>query len=190
MSIIFVVDQRSGTAYRIDFATLVSLVKGTSITSLADSEQFIEFRLSERMNIRFESGEDEGPVQISLFSTLNADEVPPTRVQLINDGEEPTAARVERRLHSLRQVYAITLMLDAGRGAELAVTLLENPDVDLEQSLLREDEQLYLREAGSSNECEPGRKSNNKRWNDRETSESLNFRRHSIRSETRTARPP
>ena len=157
MSIIFVVDQRSGTAYRIDFATLVSLVKGTSITRVSpNSEQFIEFRLSERMNIRFESGEDEGPVQISLFSTLNADEVPPTRVQLINDGEEPTAARVERRLHSLRQVYAITLMLDAGRGAELAVTLLENPDVDLEQSLLREDEQLYLREAGSSNECERG----------------------------------
>ena len=149
MSIIFLVEPRSGTAYRIDFSTLVSLIKGTSITSLADSDEFIEFGLSERMNIRLENGEDDGPVQISLFSTLNVDDVSPVRLQLINDGEAPAAALVERRLRGLRQVYAITLMLDAGRGEELATVLLENPDADLEQSLLRDDERLYLQEAGS-----------------------------------------
>ena len=75
------------------------------------------------MNIRLENGEDDGPVQISLFSTLNVDDVSPVRLQLINDGEAPAAALVERRLRGLRQVYAITLMLDAGRGEELATVL-------------------------------------------------------------------
>lgn len=149
MSIIFVVEPRDGSTYRIDFSTLVELVKGTSITSLADSEQFIEFGLSERMNIRFESGKNGGPVQISVFSTLNADDIPPVRLQLINDGEEPAAWLVEKRLHSLRQVYAITLLLDTGRGEELAAALLKDSDIDLERTLLRSDELLYLQEAGS-----------------------------------------
>lgn len=75
MSVIFVIEPRHGSGYRIDFSALVDLIKGTSITSLADSDQFIEFWLSERMNIRFESGESGGPVQVSLFSTLNPDEM-------------------------------------------------------------------------------------------------------------------
>jgi hypothetical protein len=150
MSVIFVTEPRVlGSAYRIDFPTLVEIIKGTSITSLADSEQFIEFGLSERMNIRFESGQNGGPVQIGLFFTLNPDDVLPARLRLINDGEEPTAFLVEKRLHSLRQVYAITLLLEAGRGAELAATLLKDANADLEQTLLVPDEWLYLQEAGS-----------------------------------------
>lgn len=149
MSNIFIIEPRAGSGLRIDFPTLVSLIKGTSITSLADSEQFIELGLSERMNIRFESGEHGRPVQISLFSTLNADDVPPVRLQLINEDEQPAAWLVETRLHSLRQVYAITLMLDAGRGQELAAALLKDPNSDLERTLLRPEESLYLQEAGS-----------------------------------------
>lgn len=153
MSTIFVVHPprgraRRGSAYRIDFSRLVALVDGTAITSLADSEQFIEFGLSERMNMRIES-ETGAPLKISLFSTLNPDDVPPVRLHLINKDEEPAAWLVEKRLHSLRQVYAITFLLDADRGAELAAALLKEPTLDLEQALLRPDEQLYLQEAGS-----------------------------------------
>ena len=148
MSKIFVIDHTSGSRYEIDFPTLVSLIKGTSITSLADADDFTEFGLSARMNIRFGIGKDNHSLQISLFSTLNKDDVPPVRLQLINDDEKPTAALVERRLHGLRQVYAITLLLDAGRGDELAAALLKSPDADLEQSLLHGDEHLYLQEAG------------------------------------------
>lgn len=46
-------------------------------------------------------------------------------------------------------MYAITLLLEADRGAELAATLLKDANADLEQTLLSSDELLYLQEAGS-----------------------------------------
>jgi len=128
MSRVFIVNPPAGTASEADFPTLVSVVKGTSIVSLADSDQFIEFGLSENLMMRIESSEG-GALNVSLSSTLNADEVRPVRLQLVNDDEEPGAALVERRLHSLRQVYAITLLLDAGRQEELAAALLSRPGI-------------------------------------------------------------
>jgi hypothetical protein len=137
----------AGRGYDIDFATLVSLVKGTCIVSLADSDRFIELGLSENLLLRIEGGEGL-TVQATLISTLNANEVSPMRLQLIAEGEEQSAALVERRLHSLRQVYAITLLLSSERGEEVAATLRTDPHVDLEQVLLRDGERLFLQAAG------------------------------------------
>ncbi len=148
MSVIFAVDPRTGVAQKIGFATLVTLIKGTAIVSLADSDEFVEFGLSERLMIRIASDDDEDTLRISIFSTLNSDDVVPARLQLINDGEEPTANLLERRLHSLRQVYAILLMLDTGRGEQLAGYLRKDPEFDLERWSLKEDEHLLLQAAG------------------------------------------
>jgi hypothetical protein len=147
MSRIFVANPFAGTGYETDFADFVSIVKGTSIVSLADSDGFIEFGLSESLMIRIESDE-RGTLRVTVISTLNPDEVSPARIQLVAEDEEPSAALVENRLHNLRQFYAITLLLNRERGEELAAALRRNPDVDLEQLLLRDDERLYLQAAG------------------------------------------
>jgi hypothetical protein len=147
MSRIFVANPAANRAYETDFRTLISIVKGTSIVSLADSDQFIEFGLSENLMIRIEGGEG-GTLRATVISTLNSDQVSPVRLQLIAEGEEPSAALVERRLHSLRQLYAIILLLNTGRDGELGAALKTQQEVDLEQMLLREDERLYLEAAG------------------------------------------
>lgn len=147
MSRIFVANPIADRTHETDFATLVSVIKGTSIVSLADSDRFIELGLSENFNLRIEGGE-RGTLNVSVVSTLNRDETAPARLQLIAEGEEPSAALVEGRLHSLRQVYAIMLLLNSRRGAELAAALRADPNVDLEQVLLRDDERLYLQAAG------------------------------------------
>ena len=51
-------------------------------------------------------------------------------------------------MHSLRQVYAIMVLLMTERGEELAAALRADPNVDLEQVLLRDDERLFLQAAG------------------------------------------
>jgi hypothetical protein len=147
MSRIVVANPRAGSTHETDFATLVSVVEGTSVVSLADSDRFIELGLSENLMLRIE-GSEGGSLLVSVFSTLNTDEVAPVRLQLIAEGEEPSAALIERRLHSMRQVYAIILLLNTERGSELAAALRTDPDIDLEQALLRDEERLYLQAAG------------------------------------------
>ena len=147
MSRIFVANPAANRAYETDFRTLIAVVKGTSIVSLADSDRFIEFGLSENLMIRIEGGE-RGTLRATVISTLNPDDVSPARLQLIAEDEEPSAALVERRLHSLRQFYAITLLLNTERGEELAAALRTDANVDLEQLLLRDEERLYLQAAG------------------------------------------
>lgn len=147
MSRFIVANPRTGDAYQTDFAELVDLIKGTTITSLADSDQFLELGLSENLQIRMEH-DDRGGLQVIVFSTLNESEVRPVRLQIINDGEEPNAALVGRRLYNLRQVYAITLLLDTGREKDLADLLLKEPRADLERALLAEDERLLVQAGG------------------------------------------
>jgi len=144
---IFVSNPATGRAYQTGLATLVSIIKGTSIVSLAHSERFIELGLSENLMLRIEG--DEGlTVRVTVISTSNADEVPPDRLQLVSDGEESTAALVEDRLHSVRQIYAILLLLYSERQEELASALIKNPAADLERYLIRQEDRLYVQAAG------------------------------------------
>jgi hypothetical protein len=147
MSRIVFANPRSSQAFETDFPDLVDLLKGSTVISLADSERFIEFGLSENLLLRIEAGE-RGGLQVTVMSTLNLDDTPPARLRIVEEGEEPSAALVERRLHSLRQVYAIIYLLNAGREEELAAALRENPSLDIEQQLLKDEERLYLQAAG------------------------------------------
>jgi hypothetical protein len=73
--------------------------------------------------------------------------VAPVRVQLVGQKEEPSALLVEQRIHNLRQLYAITYLLNDGRHDELADELYKNPKLDLE-FLLKEHERLFVQAAG------------------------------------------
>jgi len=57
-------------------------------------------------------------------------------------------AFVEERLRSLRQVWAIVYMLNDGREEALAAAIRENPNIDVEKSLLKDDYRLRLQAAG------------------------------------------
>jgi hypothetical protein len=95
MSRFYIADPRTNVANEIDFPIAITLLKGTSIISLADAENFFELGLSESLLLRIESS---GNLNASVISTLNPDEMAPVRLQLVGADEEPTAALVEERL--------------------------------------------------------------------------------------------
>ena len=101
MSKIFIANPFAGSSYETDFATLVSVVKGTCIVSLADSDRFIELGLSENLMLRIEGGEGL-TVRATLISTLNPGEVSPVRLQLIAEGEEPLGIALMMEFNSQR----------------------------------------------------------------------------------------
>lgn len=144
MSRFYIADPRTNVANEIDFPIAITLLKGTSIISLADAENFFELGLS-RVSLRIESS---GNLNASVISTLNPDEMAPVRLQLVGADEEPTAALVEERLRSLRQVYAIIYLLNDGREEALAEAIRQNPNIDVERSLLKDDQKLRLQAAG------------------------------------------
>ena len=144
MSRFFIYHPRSDEREEIDYYTFISIIKGTSIMSLGDSDEFTEFWLSENLLLHIESVENSP--YVSILSTLNPDEIAPIRIQLFAEEEEPSAAEVEQRLHSLRQMYAIVFLLNEGREGELAKMIARNPDSDLEE-LLDKNERLYLQAA-------------------------------------------
>jgi hypothetical protein len=131
------VDPIEGTTGELDFADLVTLIKGASISSLAIADDFFELGLTDAFNLRIQ-----GKTSISLISTLNKAELPPVRLQILKDGEVATAQAVEKRLHALRQLYAATFLVNAGRADEIAN--FKQPEwVDLEE-LLAENERLFV----------------------------------------------
>jgi len=129
----------------LDLAALVTLIKGSSITSMAHSETFFELGLSDAFNLRIQA--DNAEVNILLFFTLNKGDIPPVRLQIISGDEIPTAEALEKRIHSLRQLYATAFLIDAERSDEIARAIEKKPDIDLEALLKEEDRLLVTRQA-------------------------------------------
>ncbi len=132
---------------KIDFGAFVQITKGMSISSLASGDDYLELGLSRTYNLRLQVGRD-GDITASLISTLNSGEMPPVRIELISDDERVTAELLERRIHALRQVYAMSLLLGDDREKELYARLLENPHADLEAELVSAEDKLLIQEAG------------------------------------------
>lgn len=145
----YLVNPTEDTQVELDFAAFTEITKGMSITSAATSDDmgFVELGLSEKFNLNIGAAKD-GDVVISLFSTLNADEIPPLRIQIVPDGEEVTAEKVERRIRFLRQIHAIAMLVNAGRSAELAVLLDRDPGADIESTLIGQEDRLYIISGG------------------------------------------
>jgi hypothetical protein len=127
----------------LDFPALVTLIKGSSIKSMAISEKFFELGLSDAFNLRMQI--NDGSLEIFLVSTLNKGEPSPIRFQIVEEGEKPASAYiVAKRINSLRQLYATAFLLDAGRAEDIARALSENLNVDLETTFLKEEDYLFI----------------------------------------------
>jgi len=137
------IDVKRGEQAELDFSDFVEVVQGAAIKSAAASEKYVEFGLSDAINMRIEV-DSQSRLAVSLFSTLNDDDIPPIRLQILADREIASAALVEQRIRALRQSYAIAYLVENDRIKELTLSLTENPDVDLESVLLPETERLYI----------------------------------------------
>src|SRR5271166_2140154 len=111
----------------LDFGEFVSLVKGASITSLAAAGNYVEFGLSDGLNLRIDPQNN-----ITLYTMKGA---PPVRLSLIANNETPTAQLVESRLHALRQIYAISFLIDAGREYDIVKGINASPSSFLHNTL-------------------------------------------------------
>ena len=136
------VDPINGTQAHLSFPELVSLIKGSSIKSMALADDYLELGISDAVNLRIQ-----GSFQILLFSTLNRGENPPVRLRILATDETPTAKSVEQRIHSFRQLYALSSLINAGRSDEAAKLLEKNPSADLEDAL-KPNERLLISAAG------------------------------------------
>jgi len=148
MTRILYLDPINDKQVELDFSDLVSLIKGSSIKSMAISDEFFELGLSDAFNLRIETNTVEqtntsGPT-VFLSSTLNKGQLPPVRLKIIQDREIPTAIVLEKRIHALRQLYATAFLINAGRTQDLVNTLEQSPSADLETSLLRERDRLFI----------------------------------------------
>jgi hypothetical protein len=144
----YLIDMLKHTEETIKFSEFVSITKGMSISSLAAGDDFLELGLSATYNLRIQvsSGRD---ISAQLISTLGSDELPPIRIEIIGDGEVVTAELLEKRIHALRQMYAISLALDDNREDEIIAALKADSDVDLETKLIPEENKLIIRDAGT-----------------------------------------
>jgi hypothetical protein len=144
---ILYIDPIDNQQIEIDLATLATLIKGSSITSVAHADLFFKLGLSDAFNLRIDT--NNAKADVFLYSTLNEGQRPPVRLNIIADGDLPTAEAVEKRIHSLRQLYATAFLIDAGRADAVTQALEQNPDTDLEASLLKEEDRLFITAASA-----------------------------------------
>ncbi len=126
-----------------DFRELLAIIKGRSIVSAADwgNDRF-ELGLSGNLMVRF-FRTDTGST-INLISTRNKGENPTLVVDMGDMGKRVPISIIERKLNGLRTLYAIYYLIYDGREKELQAFILQNPNGDIEKSLLKEDEQLFI----------------------------------------------
>lgn len=135
----------------LNFEEFIEISRGLSISSGAASTgdsrgpDFLELGLSQTFNLRVQANGN--ALAVTLVSTLNPGDFAPVRLQIISPSETVTAELLERRLHHLRQVYAMAFLVDGGREADLGLVLREHPGADLEHELLSPKDKLVVREA-------------------------------------------
>jgi hypothetical protein len=128
----------TGRAVELDFADLDTLIKGASIKRLFIDDDFFQLELTDAFKLRIQ-GQQLG---IHLVSVLNQEDIPPVRLKILKDGEVATAQAIEKRLHALRQLYAATFLINAGRSDEIAN--FKVPESEDLEDLLAVDERLFV----------------------------------------------
>lgn len=142
MTEIHYINYRTNIKVELEFAELSAFIKGSSITSLAVGDDFIEFGLSDAYNIRISRD------VVTLVSTTNNEESEPLRLKIISGDETPTAALVEQRLHAIRQIYAMSFLIDGGREDAITKAFSLRGPVDLE-TILEEEDKLLVKSAST-----------------------------------------
>lgn len=126
-----------------DFSEFINIIKGRSIIFAADwgNERF-EFGLSGNLMIRF--FRTENGMTLNLLSTRNKDENPTLVIDMGDMPKRVPIALIETKLNALRTLYAIYYLIYDNRHKELQNFILNNPNGDIESSLLKADEQLFI----------------------------------------------
>jgi hypothetical protein len=139
------------SANSITFEEFLGITKGRTISSAAASTKesrgpdFLELGLSKTFNLNIRADGDK--LVVSLVSTLNKGDFTPVLLEIIGKDETVTVELLERRLHHLRQIYAITFLVEAGRETDVASLLRDYPSADLEHDLVAEKDKLVIVEA-------------------------------------------
>jgi hypothetical protein len=127
-----------------DFAGFVSIAKGRSIISAADwGKGRFELGLSGGAMLRVFTGINT-KTEVNLIETLNSNELPPLMISLGDMPQRVPLATIERKLRGLRTLYAIFLLLHTDRLADLFQFLANNPEGDIEQALVSEEDALNI----------------------------------------------
>ena len=127
------------------FKEFISYAKGRSIISAGIwDDGRLEIGLSGGLMLRmFPYGEDV-PVEINLVPTVNPGEIPPIIVALGDLPQQVPMWVIEEKLRGLRTLYAIYLLSENDRLAELQVYLRDNPNGDIERDLLADSDRLMI----------------------------------------------
>lgn len=126
-----------------DFGEFIEIVKGRSIVSGADwGNDRLELGLSGNLMVRF-FRTDTG-MTINLISTRNRDENPTLVIDMGDMQKRVPISIIEKKLNALRTLYAIFYLVYDDRAGQLEQFLRDNPNGDIEQSLLTPDESLFI----------------------------------------------
>lgn len=121
-----------------DFPEFVEIAKGRSIVSAGDwDDGRFELGLSGGLMLRIFSN---GPAEINLISTINANEIPPLVVSLGDLPQRTPIHVIEDKLRGLRTLHAIFWLAQNNRLAELVAY----DGTDVERDLLETDDQLHI----------------------------------------------
>jgi hypothetical protein len=127
----------------IEFAQLLSIIKGRSIVSAADwgSDQF-ELGLSGGAMIRWFATKD--GFRINVLSTVNEGEIPPIVLSLGDMPQRVQISVLEHKLRGLRTLYAIFLLAQTDRLREVEAYVTRHPHGDIDRALIGPEEALYI----------------------------------------------
>jgi hypothetical protein len=124
-----------GKRVEIDADQLSSLLRGTSFTwHLKDQKELFGYSPS-GLDVSISAPTS---LEIGVYDSGEEYEIP---IPLLTAKGGAAAADVERRIHALRQLYAIILLIKSGRGKEIPSDAAR---IDIEQELLKEEERLQI----------------------------------------------
>jgi len=125
------------------FREFLEIAKGRSIISAGDWEGQGRFEvgLSGGMMLRFFFLP---PMEVNMISTVNADEIPPVLIALGDLPRQVPLWMIEHKLRGLRTLYAIFFLAENNRLGELTDFIAKQPEGDIERSLLKESDRLYV----------------------------------------------
>lgn len=125
------------------FQEFVSIIKGRSIISAADwGGTRFELGLSGNLMVRFFLSDDE--ITVNLLSTRNKGENPSLVINMGDMEQRIPVSVIATKLNALKTIYAIFYLIQDGREKELQSFLLESPQGDIERTLLKREEQLFI----------------------------------------------
>ena len=133
-----------GAQEQIESKDLSEMLSGRSILSISDfpNRNYLVLELSGDVNMSL-SGDAEG-IFIRIVPTTGPDKTSPLLVSLGDMPRRVSLNEMQRKLNGLRTLYAMYFLIYSDKASDLENLLRKNPDADIENALLTDDERLYV----------------------------------------------